>query len=412
MKNHLGIKIALGINFIVFAILLNSVGTVIMQVINVYDVPKFDASVLEQYKDLTIAVVSFLIGTFLPKIGYKKSMLISLGLVTLICLYMPFTNAFWHTKLLFFVIGFSFAMVKVSVYSTVGLVTSDAKEHSGLMNTLEGLFMVGVLIGYWLFGYFIDPSDPASSGWLNVYFVLAALSAAAFVFMLFSTLDESAIAEKKDTKLSEDFKEMFALIVKPLVYVFVISAFIYVLIEQGIGTWLPTFNNKILFLPADMSVQLTSILAASSAVGRLGAGQILKKLDWFPVLSLSLVVCIILILVSLPLTYGIEEGSISGWQQAPVAAFLFPMIGLFLAPVYPAINSAVLSSIPKQMHSAMTGLIVVFSALGGTTGSRITGYVFEHFTGQTAFYLYVVPIGLLIISLYFLNRHSKKHALN
>ncbi|MEI8640389.1 hypothetical protein P4S68_02165 [Pseudoalteromonas sp. Hal099] len=30
----------------------------------------------------------------------------------------------------------------------------------------------------------------------------------------------------------------------------------------------------------------------------------------------------------------------------------------------------------------MTGLIVVFSALGGTTGSMITGYVFEHFSGQ------------------------------
>jgi hypothetical protein len=40
----------------------------------------------------------------------------------------------------------------------------------------------------------------------------------------------------------------------------------------------------------------------------------------------------------------------------------------------------------------MTGLIVVFSALGGTTGSIITGSVFEFFDGQTAFYLSLIPM--------------------
>ena len=35
----------------------------------------------------------------------------------------------------------------------------------------------------------------------------------------------------------------------------------------------------------------------------------------------------------------------------------------------------------------MTGLIVVFSALGGTTGSFITGQLFAHFDGALAFYL-------------------------
>jgi LacI family transcriptional regulator len=35
----------------------------------------------------------------------------------------------------------------------------------------------------------------------------------------------------------------------------------------------------------------------------------------------------------------------------------------------------------------MTGLLVIFSALGGTTGSLITGYVFGRFNGHFAFYL-------------------------
>jgi sugar phosphate permease len=58
----------------------------------------------------------------------------------------------------------------------------------------------------------------------------------------------------------------------------------------------------------------------------------------------------------------------------------------------------------------MSGLIVIFSALGGTTGSIITGYIFESYGGQTAFYFSIVPIGILIVSLIFFNRLQKKTA--
>jgi hypothetical protein len=50
----------------------------------------------------------------------------------------------------------------------------------------------------------------------------------------------------------------------------------------------------------------------------------------------------------------------------------------------------VLSSLPQNQHSSMTGLLVIFSALGGTTGSMITGYVFGNFNVHFAFYLTLV----------------------
>lgn len=56
----------------------------------------------------------------------------------------------------------------------------------------------------------------------------------------------------------------------------------------------------------------------------------------------------------------------------------------------------------------MSGLIVIFSALGGTTGSIITGNIFEHFGGQTAFYFSLVPITILFITLFFFNRIQKR----
>jgi predicted MFS family arabinose efflux permease len=55
----------------------------------------------------------------------------------------------------------------------------------------------------------------------------------------------------------------------------------------------------------------------------------------------------------------------------------------------------------------MSGLIVIFSALGGTTGSIITGNIFEAYGGETAFYFSLVPIGILMVCLFFFNRLQK-----
>jgi fucose permease len=100
MKNWM-IKLALFLNYFVFAILLNSVGTVILQVQNNYGITQGSASILEAFKDLSIAIASFLVASFLTRIGYKRSMLLALGFVTVACLLMPNIGGFAMTKILF-----------------------------------------------------------------------------------------------------------------------------------------------------------------------------------------------------------------------------------------------------------------------------------------------------------------------
>jgi sugar phosphate permease len=56
----------------------------------------------------------------------------------------------------------------------------------------------------------------------------------------------------------------------------------------------------------------------------------------------------------------------------------------------------------------MSGLIIIFSALGGTTGSIITGHIFESYGGQKAFYFSLIPITILIICLFVFMRLQKK----
>ena len=406
MKNGT-IKLSLFLNYFVFAILLNTVGVVILQSQDFFGVTKTGASVLEGFKDLPIAIVSFFVASFLPRFGLKRSMMLALGLVTIACFVMPFASAFWYFKILFMTIGISFALIKVSVFATIGLVTDDTKGHSSFMSTLEGVFMIGGLFGNVFFSWFIDNDDPTSSSWLNTYWVLGGLSLLALGLLSTAKLDESA-SLKSDQSGGEDFASMIALIAKPLVLVFIVSVFMFVLIEQSFGTWSPTFYKEVLLLPKSMSAQSAALLAGCAALGRFGAGAVLQKVNWFTVVAVCTILCGAIVLISLPLSDGIVAQDNSTWFNAPIAAYTFPLMAIFLAPIYPTINSVVLSSLPKHKHSAMAGLIVVFSALGGTTGSMITGTVFDNFDGQTAFYLSLIPMALMLIALWFFRQLKAK----
>ena len=264
-----------------------------------------------------------------------------------------------------------------------------------------------VMGAYFVFSFYMDDNNPQSLEWLRVYYLLGAIAAAAFVLLLSAPLDESSLKVAQNEAISlADFAQMFRLMAVPRVVMFGVCAFFYVLVEQSIMSWLPTYNNKVLALPTTLSIQMASILAGSTALGRFVAGLLLKKFSWYAVLTTCLLLAGALVLVAVPLAGNGTGQPITGWGDAPLAAFIFPLIGLFLAPVYPAINSLILTALPVQRHGLMSGLIIVFSALGGTTGSIVTGNIFEHFGGQTAFYFSLVPISILIAGLYFFQKQQ------
>ncbi len=402
MKN-LRIKIVLYLNYFVFAILLNSVGAVILQVQQNFGISKSSASVLEGFKDLPIAICSFILASFLPKFGIKNSMLIGLSLVSCMCFLMPFTSQFWVFKLLFTIVGISFALIKISVFTSIGLITETDKEHSSFMGFLEGFFMIGVLAGNLLFSLFIDDQNPKSTHWMNVYWVLAALSFLSFLFLFFSRLNEKE-SKCEGTNFLGDIKNSISLFNYKKVLFFLLCAFLFVLVEQSFQTWTPTFYKEILRVPTSMSIQAGAILAGAFALGRFLSGFFSKKFSWIYVVSFCAASFGISLLLVLPLTHNTHINADTSWLKAPAAVYLFPLMGVFLAPIYPSINSVILASVPKYLHSSMSGLIVVFSAIGGTLGSVITGFIFQEFNGQHAFYLSLVPLVLLIISAIFMNK--------
>ena len=398
------IKASLFLNYFVFAILLNSVGILIQKSINTYHVDELKASSLEAFKDLSIAFVSFLIGSFLPRLGYKKGMLIALALVFAGCLGMYWGNSFTSVRILFACVGISFAVIKVSVYSLIGLITNNDKEHKSLLSSIESFFMIGIAAGFVVFPLFYSDTDP--DAWLRIYLVLAGLVAVSFLFLFFA--DFTLKYEIPGVNIKDDFIEMIYLLKRPLVLVFAVTAFMYVMTEQGIMSWLPTFNQKILHLPEKTSVFMAVILMLSIALGRYVSSILVKRISWFYILTACLIGAASMVLLVLPQTQHLAPKEINSMSDVPVIAYVFPLIGFFLAPIYPMVNSYVLSATEKSFHSPMASLLVFFSAIGGTLGSRLVGYLFKNIGGEKAFYFSLIPMAILIICLFIFKRLENK----
>jgi len=398
------IKLSLFINYFVFAILLNSVGILINKSQNRYGVDEITASSLEAFKDLSIAFTSFFVGSFLPRLGYKKGMLIALALVFAGCLGMYWGNSFASVRILFACVGISFAVIKVSVYSMIGLITTNEKQHESLLSSIESLFMIGVASGFIAFPLLYSDTDP--DAWLRIYLVLAGVVALSFLILLLSPFNIKY--EIPGSTPKKDFVQMIWLLKRPLVLVFAISAFMYVMTEQGIMSWLPTFNQKVLLLPEKVSILMTVIMFLSVALGRYISARLVKKISWFTILTFCLLGAAAMVIFILPQAHNLKPRPISSLRDVPAIAFVFPLIGLFFAPIYPLVNSFVLSSTEKVLHSPMASLLVFFSAIGGTLGSRLVGYLFKYIGGNKAFYFSLVPMSILLICLVFFYRFQKK----
>ena len=370
MKN-IGIKGSLYLNYFVFAILLNTVGIVILQVINDYNVSRVTAGSLEAFKDLSIMILSFFVASYIPKLGYKRSMLGGLLAVNLVSIVVALVHQYWVIPLLYVVTGASFAFVKVSVYSTVGLITQGQREHTSFMNTLEGIFQIGSLTGPIIFSFMIGFSK-----WTDTYWIIAVLTTLALLLMYFTGLDESSVKSHSE---KTNILSMIKLLKESAVWVFVICAFLYVMIEQSLNTWLPTFNKEIFSLSEARTAALLAIFPASIAVSRLLAGYYAKHISWIKSQLILLAGAFVIILTVLLLTSDYHLVQDPSTDNFPLLAIIILLTGFFIGPIYPTIVSIILNKTEKVKQSSMTGLIVVFSAFGGTSGSLIIGLLSQNY---------------------------------
>lgn len=385
------ISLPLKMSFLIFSMVLNCMGIIILQLSDNH-ISYNKLGLLEAFKDLPIALISLFAVNFIDRFGSKTSIITSLFIVGICCFLLPFLEAFWFYKVWFGIIGVSFSVAKISVYGIIRNNILNETKLAKVMSSVEASFMIGIFVVNIGFGWLI--SSKYSEFWKFGFWMISILA-----FLNIFVLMKTRILEKpKNTEVSS-FSNISKFFNKKHLLFFLII-FSIVFIEQNFNSWLPSFYKKHLKVNSFFALQASAFLALFSYIGRIVTSNIIQRFSLFRYFMVcALFIFFILIFAQLLLMSGFSH----------ITLFIFPLIGLFLAPLYPVISSKMISNINKNDINLFTSLIVIFSSLGSTFGSITMSFLFEYQLGNYySIFISIAVIGLLILSfIYFKSFVSK-----
>jgi MFS transporter, FHS family, glucose/mannose:H+ symporter len=393
-KKFLGPRIALIFTCFTLSLFTCVLSAFIMQAVAYFNVSATSAGGLETYQNATVAILSFISFSFLLKVGYRKSLMIVLLVMIFIGVVTPLVNEFWMMKLFLVFVGLALVSIKVAVYSTVTLITENKKQHAIFITVIEATCMISSMLGMWVLSEFIKFD---LEHWMYALWLFSVVALINFIVWLFIKLDESVLMKEKAESVSQQIKEIWTLLKYKVVWYAIVLFFLASLVETCFSVWLPGFYQESMAVKASLSLQIGSMFVFALAAGRIFVAFLLRYLSWDKVLFIFyLIGCILLITILL--TIHEPRHAITGIWSIPFIALLLPLMGFFLAPSTPLINSSILTSTPSPKHALMMTIMTITFAISGSLAARLLGFLFDEFGGVTGLKIATVaPLILMVL---------------
>ncbi len=380
--NSTNISLPLRLTFFIFSMVLNCMGIVILQ-LSQENIGYDKLGFLEAFKDLPIAFISLFAVNFISKVGAKKSLILALSIVGICSFILPFVEVFWFYKLWFAIIGTCFAIGKICVYGIIRNNITIEKSLAKTMNNVEASFMIGIFVVNVGFGWLI--ASEYSEYWKFGFMFISIVSLITIYLLSKITIIEA------DKNLENNIFSSLISFRKTSVILFFFVIFFIVLTEQSFNSWLPTYYRNHLKVNSFFAIQASSMLAMFSYIGRIITANVIQRFSLVKYFTF----CLVCIMFLLSIIFGIQY---FGSDQSEISLYLFPIIGLFLSPLYPLINSKMISQIESQKINTFTSLIVIFSSLGSSVSSITMSLLFENQI-LTFYSLYILGAVLIIFCL-------------
>lgn len=364
-------------SFLIFSMVLNCMGIVILQLSDT-QVSYNKLGLLEAFKDLPIAFVSLFAVNFIHRLGNKKSLLIALFIVGVCCSILPFLQDFWFFKIWFSIIGICFGMAKIAVYGLIRNNISTENELAKVMSSVEASFMLGIFLVNIGFGWLL--ASKYAADWKFGFWLIAVLAFFNFLILFKTELVDGG------TRTQVFSKSILAQFFRRRTVLFFSIIFGIVFVEQNFNSWLPSFYKKHLNVSTFSALQASAFLALFSYLGRIITAHIIHKFS----LAKYFMTCLVFIFVMLMVAHLLLT-----LNYSQITLFLFPLIGLFLAPLYPVISSKMIAGIKKDDINIFTSLMVIFSSLGSSVGSISISFLFQNELGS--YYAIFISIAVIIV---------------
>jgi fucose permease len=365
--------------FAMFAMTTDSVGIIIPEIIKAFHLSLTAAGSFQYATMAGIALAGFLLGHLADRYGRKSTIVVGLTLFAATSYLFLTGRSFVFFCVLMALSGIAIGIFKTGALALIGDISRSTAEHTSIMNTVEGFFGIGSILGPAVLSQLLNRGVPwqwlySIAGTMCVLLILTALS------VRYPTR-VSARTEKTDWKsASTVMKNRFVLL-------FSLGAFLYVAVEAAIYVWMPTLLAGYNGPGKWIAVYSISIFFLLRAGGRFLGAWMLSKLSWRMVLT----ICsgMILACFAISIAGGISWG-----------VYSLPLSGLFMSVIYPTINSKGISCVPKSEHGAAAGVILFYTCLSAVLAPLAMGAVSDAAGGPIyGFALATGFAGLLFLGL-------------
>lgn len=353
------IKALTYVMFAMFAMTTDSVGLIIPVIVRTFGLSLTAAGSFQYATMAGIALAGFLLGHLADRIGRKKTIIIGLSLFAASSFLFVAGESFLFFSALMALSGVAIGIFKTAALALIGDISRSTSEHTSIMNTVEGFFGVGSIIGPALLTQLLNRDVP----WQWLYVIAGGMCVLLIVTALRVQYPTRAVAAD-DTNL----QAATAMMKNRWVLMFSAGAFLYVAVEAAIYVWMPTLLESYQGPAEWIAAYSISIFFLLRAGGRFLGAWMLSRLSWSAVLSLcsgAILACF--------------AASIVG--GVGLAVYALPLSGLFMSVIYPTVNSKGISCVPKTDHGAAAGVILFYTCVSAVLAPLAMGAISDALGG-------------------------------
>src|SRR6185312_6651077 len=157
--------------FFTFAMTTDAVGSVIPQVIDQFALSLKAASAFQYATMGGIAAGALFLGFLADRVGRKRTIILGLALYGASSLVFALGDAFGSFVALLAAGGLGISVFKIGALALIGDISTSTTSHTRFMNTVEGFFAVGAIVGPAIVATLIA----AGMSWKWLYVIAAAL---------------------------------------------------------------------------------------------------------------------------------------------------------------------------------------------------------------------------------------------
>ncbi|MFA4874293.1 MAG: MFS transporter [bacterium] len=369
--------------FTMFAMTTDSAGVIIPRIIDEFHLSMTEAGAFHYATMAAIAFAGIFLGFLADRIGHKRTILIGLTLFAASAYIFVSGSSFLFFLSMLVLSGFAIGIFKTGALALIGDISTSTTDHTSTMNTVEGFFGVGAIIGPAI----VISLLAKGISWQWLYAIAATLCVILLVTASFARYP----SKEKRTEEPIDLARTLRMMKNPYALAFSLAAFLYVAVECAVYVWMPMLLKGYAGGPAFLLAYSMSIFFAFRAAGRFMGAWVMRRYNWGTVLALFSFIILALFAASI-------------WGGRAFAIYLLPLSGLFMSMIYPTINSKGISCFPKEKHGAVAGVILFFTCASAALGPLAMGAVGDLFGDMRYGFMLAFVFSFLLFALLLANR--------